>query len=245
MVTILDNRDENRYRLANDKNNSRLHARSRRSRSRGLRRRQLRDRRRSARSSQPRTSTATSCSQIGGSHVDVTSILSDPNADPHLFEPGTSNGLAVAKARLVIQNGVGYDAFMTQLEHASPSRSARRDHHRRRARRPRSRRQSAPLVRRPEAPGDRRRDRRGARAPGSRACRRVPRGLARFDREPCPAATRSRCDQGVASPAARSPTPSRCPATCSPRPACGTSRPSASPARSRTAPSRRPRRSRR
>ena len=51
----------------------------------------------------------------------VTSILSDPDADPHLFEPGSSNGLAVATARVVIQNGVGYDAFMTKLENASPS----------------------------------------------------------------------------------------------------------------------------
>src|SRR6266851_4561497 len=59
--------------------------------------------------------------QIGGAHVSVTSILSDPNADPHLFEPGTRNGLAVAQARLVIQNGAGYDAFMTKLENAAPS----------------------------------------------------------------------------------------------------------------------------
>ena len=61
-------------------------------------------------------------SQIGGPHVDVTSILSDPNADPHLFEPGTKNALAVSLAKLVIQNGVGYDAFMSRLEHASPSK---------------------------------------------------------------------------------------------------------------------------
>ena len=60
--------------------------------------------------------------QIGGSHVSVTSILSDPNADPHLYEPGTQNGLAVAKARLVVQNGLGYDAFMQRLEDASPSK---------------------------------------------------------------------------------------------------------------------------
>ena len=60
-------------------------------------------------------------SQIGGSHVAVTSILSDPNADPHLFEPGTANGLAVSRAKLVIQNGVGYDAFMQKLEDASPN----------------------------------------------------------------------------------------------------------------------------
>jgi zinc/manganese transport system substrate-binding protein len=60
-------------------------------------------------------------SQIGGSHVTVTSILSDPNTDPHLFEPGTANGLAISKAKLVIQNGAGYDAFMQKLEDASPN----------------------------------------------------------------------------------------------------------------------------
>jgi len=60
-------------------------------------------------------------SQIGGAHVAVTSVLSDPNADPHLFEPGTHNGLAVSQAALVIQNGVGYDSFMQKLEDAAPS----------------------------------------------------------------------------------------------------------------------------
>jgi zinc/manganese transport system substrate-binding protein len=59
--------------------------------------------------------------QIGGPRVDVTSILSDPNTDPHLFEPGTANGLAVSKAGVVVQNGLGYDAFMQKLEDAAPS----------------------------------------------------------------------------------------------------------------------------
>ena len=59
--------------------------------------------------------------QIGGTHVEVTSVLSDPNADPHLFEPGTANGLAVARARVVIENGLGYDSFMTRLTRAAPS----------------------------------------------------------------------------------------------------------------------------
>ncbi len=59
--------------------------------------------------------------QLGGGRVDVTSILRDPNADPHLFEPGTRTGLAVAKARLVIANGLGYDAFVDKLVAASPS----------------------------------------------------------------------------------------------------------------------------
>ncbi|HEY3766694.1 MAG TPA: zinc ABC transporter substrate-binding protein, partial [Gaiellales bacterium] len=58
---------------------------------------------------------------IGGDHVTVTSVLTDPDADPHLFEPGTRNGLAVAQAALVIQNGVGYDSFMGKLEAAAPS----------------------------------------------------------------------------------------------------------------------------
>jgi zinc/manganese transport system substrate-binding protein len=59
--------------------------------------------------------------QIGGSHVSVTSVLSDPNADPHLFEPGTANGLAVSQARVVIQNGLDYDSFMSRLERSAPS----------------------------------------------------------------------------------------------------------------------------
>jgi zinc/manganese transport system substrate-binding protein len=61
-------------------------------------------------------------SQIGGPHVSVTSILTSPNADPHLFEPGTTTGLAVANAKVVLQDGLGYDAFMTKLENASPSK---------------------------------------------------------------------------------------------------------------------------
>ena len=59
--------------------------------------------------------------QIGGPHVSVTSILTSPSADPHLFEPGTSTGLAVADAKVVLQNGRGYDAFMTKLENAMPT----------------------------------------------------------------------------------------------------------------------------
>ncbi len=59
--------------------------------------------------------------QIGGTDVAVTSILSNPNADPHLFQPGTNSGLTVATADVVIQNGLGYDAFMQKLENAAPS----------------------------------------------------------------------------------------------------------------------------
>ena len=60
--------------------------------------------------------------QIGGPHVAVTSILRDPNADPHLFTAGTANGLAVAQAALVIQNGVG----LRQLHAEARGRRAQR-----------------------------------------------------------------------------------------------------------------------
>jgi zinc/manganese transport system substrate-binding protein len=59
--------------------------------------------------------------QIGGGHVDVTSLISNPDADPHLFEPGSSNGLAIATASVVIVNGAGYDPFMDRLLAAAPS----------------------------------------------------------------------------------------------------------------------------
>jgi zinc/manganese transport system substrate-binding protein len=59
--------------------------------------------------------------QIGGGRVTVTSILSNPNTDPHLFEPGTRTGLAVATADVVIVNGAGYDDWMGKLLAAAPS----------------------------------------------------------------------------------------------------------------------------
>lgn len=62
-------------------------------------------------------------SQIGGRHVSVTSILTSPDADPHLFEPDNANALAVATAKVLLENGLGYDAFMAKLQDASPSRS--------------------------------------------------------------------------------------------------------------------------
>ncbi|MHB1612704.1 MAG: metal ABC transporter solute-binding protein, Zn/Mn family [Actinomycetes bacterium] len=60
-------------------------------------------------------------SQLGGPYVSVTSVITSPDADPHLFEPGTATGLAISRARLVVMNGVGYDAFMTKLIDATPS----------------------------------------------------------------------------------------------------------------------------
>jgi len=61
--------------------------------------------------------------QLGGNHVKVLSILSDPNADPHQYESNVQDGIAVAKANLVIENGDGYDTWMDKLLSASPSKS--------------------------------------------------------------------------------------------------------------------------
>lgn len=58
--------------------------------------------------------------QIGGTHVEVTSILSNPDEDPHLFEASPSTARALAEAAIVIQNGAGYDPWMDRLLSAAP-----------------------------------------------------------------------------------------------------------------------------
>ncbi|ORW63379.1 hypothetical protein AWC20_03925 [Mycobacterium parmense] len=61
--------------------------------------------------------------QIGGDDVKVTSVISDPNADPHLYESDARTAAEVSKAQLVIVNGMGYDDFMGKLLSASPNPS--------------------------------------------------------------------------------------------------------------------------
>jgi zinc/manganese transport system substrate-binding protein len=61
--------------------------------------------------------------QIGGDHVAVTSILSNPDEDPHLFETSPSTARAVADAGIVIYNGAGYDPWMEKLFSASSAES--------------------------------------------------------------------------------------------------------------------------
>lgn len=62
-------------------------------------------------------------SQIGGRFVQTSAIMSNPSTDPHTFEVSTSVARTIAGAQLVVQNGVGYDAFMDQLESASANSS--------------------------------------------------------------------------------------------------------------------------
>ena len=58
--------------------------------------------------------------QLGGSQVDVTSIISDPNADPHDYEPTADDAKLFAAARVVIVNGIGYDPWAQKLLDANP-----------------------------------------------------------------------------------------------------------------------------
>ena len=54
-------------------------------------------------------------SQIGGANVAVTSILSNPDQDPHLFEASPETAKALRDAKIVIVNGVDYDPWMEKL----------------------------------------------------------------------------------------------------------------------------------
>ncbi|MGI4813158.1 MAG: metal ABC transporter solute-binding protein, Zn/Mn family [Janthinobacterium lividum] len=57
--------------------------------------------------------------EIGGAHVSTSSILSNPDEDPHLFEASPSVARRLSAARLVVYNGAGYDAWMSKLLSAS------------------------------------------------------------------------------------------------------------------------------
>ncbi len=59
--------------------------------------------------------------QIGTSHVNVTSILSNPNVDPHEYASNVGDAEAVAQAQLVIENGGGYDDWMEKQLSTSPN----------------------------------------------------------------------------------------------------------------------------
>ncbi|WP_406141987.1 metal ABC transporter solute-binding protein, Zn/Mn family [Streptomyces sp. NBC_01089] len=61
--------------------------------------------------------------QIGGDKVNVTSIISNPDQDPHSFEANTQNQLALSKAKVVIENGGGYDDFIDRMLKSSNNSS--------------------------------------------------------------------------------------------------------------------------
>ena len=64
-------------------------------------------------------------SQIGGKYVEVQSIVTDPNTDPHTFEASPKVARGIAAAGLIIMNGVGYDDWAAKII-AATSRPKRR-----------------------------------------------------------------------------------------------------------------------
>lgn len=58
---------------------------------------------------------------IGGDKVTVTSIISNPNADPHQFTTSPSTAIKINEAQVIIYNGAGYDTWMGQLLNAKSS----------------------------------------------------------------------------------------------------------------------------
>ena len=59
-------------------------------------------------------------SQVGGKYVKTSSILSNPNTDPHTFEASPAVAREVGQAKLMVQNGIGYDDWATTIENAAP-----------------------------------------------------------------------------------------------------------------------------
>lgn len=62
-------------------------------------------------------------SAIGGDKVTVTSIISDPSADPHSYEASAQNQLAISKAKLIVENGGGYDTFVDKMISAAKAKA--------------------------------------------------------------------------------------------------------------------------
>lgn len=54
-------------------------------------------------------------SQIGGVHARVVSIITNPNTDPHSYEPTTQDARTLADAGFAIENGIGYDPWVPKL----------------------------------------------------------------------------------------------------------------------------------
>jgi zinc/manganese transport system substrate-binding protein len=61
--------------------------------------------------------------QLGGDRVEVTSIITNPAADPHDYEPTSEDARTMASAQMAIVNGIGYDEWAAKLLAANPESS--------------------------------------------------------------------------------------------------------------------------
>ena len=58
--------------------------------------------------------------QLAGPKVRTLSLIANPDADPHDYEPTPADARALSVARLVVENGAGYDAWAGRVLDASP-----------------------------------------------------------------------------------------------------------------------------
>jgi zinc/manganese transport system substrate-binding protein len=54
-------------------------------------------------------------SQLGGDKVAVTSIITNPDTDPHTYQPTAGDARAISTAQFLIYNGVGYDPWAPKI----------------------------------------------------------------------------------------------------------------------------------
>jgi zinc/manganese transport system substrate-binding protein len=59
--------------------------------------------------------------QLAGKAGNVTSVVSDPNADPHNYESSSTDARAFASADYVVLNGAGYDTWADKLLSGNPN----------------------------------------------------------------------------------------------------------------------------
>jgi zinc/manganese transport system substrate-binding protein len=61
--------------------------------------------------------------QLGGTHVTETSLIINPDTDPHDYEPTPADGRVVGGSKLFVENGIGYDPWAQQSVAANPDPS--------------------------------------------------------------------------------------------------------------------------
>jgi zinc/manganese transport system substrate-binding protein len=59
--------------------------------------------------------------QLGGTHVQVESLIANPDTDPHDYEPTPADARSIATAKFVLVNGIGYDPWVDKLLAANPA----------------------------------------------------------------------------------------------------------------------------
>src|SRR5262245_26443603 len=61
---------------------------------------------------------------VGGDQIKL-NVLVGPNSDAHAFEPSPADGVKLAEAALVFENGLGFETWLDDLYEASDSGATR------------------------------------------------------------------------------------------------------------------------